>query len=333
MPHRSTLRTLAGSAGLALLVTPTLAQVQSLALVYQSLYTQGGPNPPTVTADNSFSAYFAPGPQELDEFVDVELTDPFGFVYPLTNYGGGFYQSDTFVAPTRGGLMAAWPAGDYEFRAIDGVHSGETYTMAQTYGLGLWPDQVPAFTPATYAALNQMDPSLPRTLAVNQFIPSSQADATTNGYYINRREPGGHYGAYVSSELSGGPILSSRTIPANTLSAQTDYYVTWIFSHRVETFPGGGIGYTYTEFSHTTRVPFTTGTASGSGCAADMGSQGGVEGGDGQLDNNDFIVYINYFFQQDVRADVGVQGGEPGSDGEWNNNDFIAFIGLFFEGC
>ncbi|MFT3684463.1 MAG: GC-type dockerin domain-anchored protein [Phycisphaerales bacterium] len=68
-------------------------------------------------------------------------------------------------------------------------------------------------------------------------------------------------------------------------------------------------------------------------CAADLGSVGGVPGQDGQLNNNDFIAFINYFFNNDSHADLGTTGGLPGSDGQYNNNDFIAFINLFFAGC
>ncbi|MBY0308469.1 MAG: hypothetical protein K2Q09_06980 [Phycisphaerales bacterium] len=67
--------------------------------------------------------------------------------------------------------------------------------------------------------------------------------------------------------------------------------------------------------------------------AADIGSQGGLLGNDGVLDNNDFIVLIDRFFAADSRADFGRQGGLVGSDGQFDNNDFIAFIGLFFQGC
>ena len=68
-------------------------------------------------------------------------------------------------------------------------------------------------------------------------------------------------------------------------------------------------------------------------CPADLGGAGGLPVPDGVLDNNDFIVFINYFFDADPLADVGVQGGGPGQDGAFDNNDFIAFINLFFEGC
>ncbi|MFT3686594.1 MAG: GC-type dockerin domain-anchored protein [Phycisphaerales bacterium] len=66
---------------------------------------------------------------------------------------------------------------------------------------------------------------------------------------------------------------------------------------------------------------------------ADVGQQGGASGFDGSLDNNDFIVFINYFFAQNPIADQGQQGGVPGSDGQYDNNDFIAFIANFFGGC
>ena len=68
-------------------------------------------------------------------------------------------------------------------------------------------------------------------------------------------------------------------------------------------------------------------------CTADVGAAGGEPGQDGLLDNNDFIAFINYFFEQNPIADMGMAGGEPGSDTLFDNNDFIAFINFFFAGC
>jgi hypothetical protein len=68
-------------------------------------------------------------------------------------------------------------------------------------------------------------------------------------------------------------------------------------------------------------------------CPADIGTQGGLPGADGHLDNNDFVVFIDYFFNHNPLADRGVQGGLPGSDGQWDNNDFVVFIDQFFAGC
>lgn len=66
---------------------------------------------------------------------------------------------------------------------------------------------------------------------------------------------------------------------------------------------------------------------------ADMGGAGGLPGSDGLLDNNDFIVFINTFFQGSTAADIGSAGGMPGADGSLDNNDFIVFIDRFFNHC
>ncbi|MDP1661158.1 MAG: VCBS repeat-containing protein [Phycisphaerales bacterium] len=68
---------------------------------------------------------------------------------------------------------------------------------------------------------------------------------------------------------------------------------------------------------------------------ADVGGVGGVYTGcgDGVLDNNDFVVFIDLFFNGNALADVGSQGGVPGADGQFNNNDFVVFIDMFFNGC
>ncbi|HYD01392.1 MAG TPA: GC-type dockerin domain-anchored protein [Phycisphaerales bacterium] len=68
-------------------------------------------------------------------------------------------------------------------------------------------------------------------------------------------------------------------------------------------------------------------------CPADLGATGGVPGGDGVLNNNDFVVFIDYFFAQNPLADRGSTGGVPGADAQWNNNDFVVFIDQFFAGC
>ncbi|MFT3684864.1 MAG: GC-type dockerin domain-anchored protein [Phycisphaerales bacterium] len=69
-------------------------------------------------------------------------------------------------------------------------------------------------------------------------------------------------------------------------------------------------------------------------CVADVGSQGGFNGPDGALDNNDFVAFIGQFFEHDlIAADIGRQGGLAGPDNSLDNNDFIAFIQAFFDGC
>jgi trimeric autotransporter adhesin len=74
--------------------------------------------------------------------------------------------------------------------------------------------------------------------------------------------------------------------------------------------------------------------------AADIAGAGAAElsCGDGVLDSNDFVLFIQWFFAGDARADFGGQGAqpvirEPIGDGTLDNNDFVVFINLFFEGC
>jgi hypothetical protein len=75
-----------------------------------------------------------------------------------------------------------------------------------------------------------------------------------------------------------------------------------------------------------------TGSPSSPCGTADLGGEGGAEGSDNILDNNDFIVFIQFFFSQDARADLGAEGGAPGPDAIFDNNDFIVFIQEFFGG-
>lgn len=68
-------------------------------------------------------------------------------------------------------------------------------------------------------------------------------------------------------------------------------------------------------------------------CRADVGQQGGLVGADGVLDNNDFVAFIQLYFDNSAGADVGVQGGLVGKDAALDNNDFVAFIALYFSDC
>ena len=56
-----------------------------------------------------------------------------------------------------------------------------------------------------------------------------------------------------------------------------------------------------------------------------------ANGGDGIVDGDDFVAFINAFSANDVAADV-MNGGSPGSDGVVDGNDFIAFINSFAQG-
>ena len=87
-------------------------------------------------------------------------------------------------------------------------------------------------------------------------------------------------------------------------------------------FSGGFVDRGYIEASDPSAI-----------CPGDLGSAGGLPGPDGLRDNNDFIVFIDFFFTPDTRADLGSAGGVAGADGLLDNNDFIVFIDFFFTAC
>ena len=113
---------------------------------------------------------------------------------------------------------------------------------------------------------------------------------------------------------AGGGLSSGGVFTLKGTAAQAD---------AAPEMSGGGFTLTGGFWPGVVRLP----------CAADLGVQGGLEGQDGSLDNNDFVVFISLFFAHDPRADFGVQGGEPGQDGAFDNNDFVVFIDGFFGGC
>jgi hypothetical protein len=100
-------------------------------------------------------------------------------------------------------------------------------------------------------------------------------------------------------------------------------------------YPQGLSRITITDQNNCIEVDHIQAGRSGvAGCGpADIGSAGGLPGADNHLDNNDFIAFINFFFNGNPLADRGVTGGLPGHDGQFDNNDFIVFINQFFAGC
>jgi hypothetical protein len=179
----------------------------------------------------------------------------------------------------------------------------------------------------------------------NTFLAAQYpSSATFTGAWTGGNEPGndGHW-RWADGPESGQEYWDQNThtatpyanwggVEPNNQGAEENYMAYYLGPE----FQGFGRGAWYDSPRN---PPFASDPQVGyiveySGCgAADVGSQGGVTGGDGHLDNNDFVVFINAFFNQLPLADRGVQGGLAGSDGHWDNNDFVVFINEFFAGC
>ncbi|HZW06715.1 MAG TPA: PA14 domain-containing protein, partial [Phycisphaerales bacterium] len=130
-----------------------------------------------------------------------------------------------------------------------------------------------------------------------------------------------HDGAHPMTEASGQIALL-----AGLHTFKVEYANGSAPSGLIARWQGPGIAKAVIPAANLVRLPVQCNQA-------DVGSTGGVNGPDGTLDNNDFVVFINYFFAHNPLADLGVTGGVPGSDGSWDNNDFVAFIDYFFSPC
>jgi hypothetical protein len=67
--------------------------------------------------------------------------------------------------------------------------------------------------------------------------------------------------------------------------------------------------------------------------SSDVASPGQRAWPDAQLTADDIIVFVGWFFADDVRADVASPGQAPGADGQFTADDIILFVNRFFAGC
>jgi hypothetical protein len=141
-----------------------------------------------------------------------------------------------------------------------------------------------------------------------------------NGMVFTAHQPqGAAFEVFVRIPAGSGPcVVLVDGVQAAPSQVQADASIGRV---RVIGAIGGGVG-VRTEVRVYTRSP------------ADIGVQGGLPGSDGVLDNNDFVVFIDAFFNHNADiADLGRQGGIFGPDGAFDNNDFVVFIDRFFAGC
>jgi hypothetical protein len=188
------------SSARASLVEPSLQKIL--------LFSQTSAAAPT--APDSFGAYlgvYELNPGDVDS-VTVAYPGPGS---PVTLPGPGFVTSQYFL--TQADMDAAYPLGTYTFLANNSVTlASETDVL--NYAQDAYPLDIPALDPATFLALEGMNPSLPFTVDFNSFTQSPNANAGGGTYFV------------VTGGMS--PFWSytpdSAVIPANTLAFGATYY-------------------------------------------------------------------------------------------------------------
>jgi hypothetical protein len=307
--------------------------VNGLVIQYQSYYTQNSTSPPGPTTSHNVSAFISFNTATADEVDFVEVIKPGGSIVEAS--GSGTFHSTNFISfPSRANMMASWPNGTYTFAVTDFEENLTNFPLNQPSAAGLWPSVVPAFTPASYTGLQNMDPSQPRLVEVNAFSISPPANGQLSGLSINQRFgslPGPT--AWSSLTTIGAPT-ATRTIPANVLQPNTDYFATWYFDQRVSTSypPPAVVTFTNVTFGNITRVAFRTGAATVS-CAADLDNGSGSGTPDGGVDINDLLFFLGEFEAGSTDADLDNGSGNGTPDGGVDINDLLFFLGHFEAGC
>ncbi|MDP1663377.1 MAG: GC-type dockerin domain-anchored protein [Phycisphaerales bacterium] len=263
------------------------------------------------TNHGRFGKYAGPG----DTTVSLAAFNNYGTVEAASgtlSFPGGFNQH---VGVTRlaGGAFAGTYA-EYELRFHGGVLTGYGQIKGHVRNLG---GTVRPGNSAGTITLSQG--------SSNGYI---QEAGGTLEVEIGGTSPGTEYDRLV---IDGGATLAGtlRVLRTNGFTGDGNFdIITFGFPGLTGEFttldapPGTTVQY----LADRVRVVFSS-------CSADLGMQGGAQGQDGVLDNNDFIVFIDHLFNQDPRADVGRQGGVAPGEGIFDNNDFVVFIDAFFSGC
>jgi glucose/arabinose dehydrogenase len=223
---------------------------------------------------------------------------------------------------------------------IGDVGAGQREEVNRVEGIGLpntnygWP--VREGTVSTGASSGGFDVS--NLTAPAHDYPRSVGSVVTGGYVYQGSQIRALRGRYVFADAAAPNLWSGRLVNG-VLTDIVSHRLSWasggvvnsptIPSYGIVSFGQDNVGELYFTELQQGRVrkivPFGV-----QPLIADLGSQGGVQGSDGQLDNNDFSAFVSLFFANDPRADVGAQGGAVQPDMQLDNNDFAAFIDAFF---
>jgi hypothetical protein len=270
----------------------------------------------------------------------------------------GFLQRASVWSGTAASRTELHPAGAQTsvIMCADGAHQGgyATFPASGNVGhAGMW-----SGTAASWADLH---PSGASSSAIAGIEGSQQVGSAHVGTADHAFLWTGTAGSAVDLHPSGVGITSSTAyaihggvqVGNTTINGFTRASIwTGTAASREDPLPSLPVGTTQTEARGVYTTPTTitvvgmisrpggswnavvwTKPNTAAGCGpADIGSAGGVAGPDGALNNNDFVVFIDWFFNHDTRADVGVTGGIAGHDNAWDNNDFVVFIDQFFSG-
>jgi hypothetical protein len=317
--------------GLATSLASAQNSIISATVTFRGIFTQNSPFPtPSTTTENQLGG-IAVLSQQIGEFDEAELrapNGPFASGISMNSDDGRVFVSGTISTPTRSGLTTIFQTGAYTFFVLPTDEPAIQTTVAHVSNPALWPTQAPSLSAQQWGALGEVDVTLPLTLSLPTFAAHPQATSGRKFVFIQPNE----FNQLGDLEFVANiaPGASSVVVPANTLRPDVSYTLSILFQNVRNDFSQPATS-KEVQFESRTQIPLSTVRANR--CPADFGAAGGAAVADGILDNNDFIVFIQFFFEANPMADIGAQGGESARDGAFDNNDFIVFIQRFFAGC
>lgn len=182
------------------------------------------------------------------DFNSASVTYPGpGSPQSLTQSGTVFAFQTGFLA-SQAAMDAEYPFGIYTFVA-DNSSIPTSQSTSISYTADAYTAGIPAFTAATFAALQGMDPTAAFTFHFNGFTPNGVANDAATFLTI--------FGTPFFNSLAD--TTTSAVLPANTLAPNTAYTMELDFSDRISDSNSGVP--TTMGFDVRTDVTFTTGSA------------------------------------------------------------------------
>ena len=135
-------------------------------------------------------------------------------------------------------LDAAYPFGVYTIQAFNTSTSASSSAVGTSYTTDAYTSDIPALTPASYNALQGLDPSQALTVHFNSFTPDATANLFFTFFHITDLITGND--VFTQSFLD--PSTTSVNLPAGTLAFATPYDFEVIFSDRIRGTDVNGSG-------------------------------------------------------------------------------------------
>lgn len=302
------------SAGLIvlLLALPAHAQVTGCGVNYSLFYNQVGAEPDANPA--GIYATLRLSTSGTGDLESANVTTPNGNVIPLQSLDTVFYSTAGFSMESE--MFDAYPEGEYIFSGSGGVLESVDITFVRP-SQPLWSHEVPAFSPETVEAAQNVDPGSDLTLYFNSWTSDPEANEKYGILYIFDYQHGNALVYWAGFD----PGQISHTIPAGTLPPDRVLTAQLFFSSRYTQYDRSVL--TFAAYDRATSLDLHV---TADACIGDLNN-------DGFVDDSDFVLFVAAYNLLDC-ADPTMPVGCPADfndDGFVDDADFVLFVAAYNE--